>query len=31
VVNRALDRAAEPDLLVDLHWTLAQGLGLLDP
>jgi DNA-binding CsgD family transcriptional regulator/tetratricopeptide (TPR) repeat protein len=24
VANRALDRAAEPDLLVDLHWTLAQ-------
>ncbi|MGD0609325.1 MAG: AAA family ATPase, partial [Streptosporangiaceae bacterium] len=24
VVNRALDYAAEPDLLVDLHWTLAQ-------
>jgi DNA-binding CsgD family transcriptional regulator len=24
VVNRALDRATKPDLLVDLHWTLAQ-------
>ncbi len=24
VVNRALEQAAEPDLLVDLHWTLAQ-------
>jgi DNA-binding CsgD family transcriptional regulator len=24
VANRALDHAAEPDLLVDLHWTLAQ-------
>jgi DNA-binding CsgD family transcriptional regulator/tetratricopeptide (TPR) repeat protein len=24
VVNRALEHAAEPDLLVDLHWTLAQ-------
>jgi DNA-binding NarL/FixJ family response regulator len=23
-VNRALEHAAEPDLLVDLHWTLAQ-------
>jgi len=24
VANRALDHANEPDLLVDLHWTLAQ-------
>jgi DNA-binding CsgD family transcriptional regulator len=24
VANRALEYAAEPDLLVDLHWTLAQ-------
>jgi DNA-binding CsgD family transcriptional regulator len=24
VANHALERAAEPDLLVDLHWTLAQ-------
>jgi DNA-binding CsgD family transcriptional regulator/tetratricopeptide (TPR) repeat protein len=24
VANRALDYAAEPDVLVDLHWTLAQ-------
>ncbi|HEX3921383.1 MAG TPA: AAA family ATPase [Streptosporangiaceae bacterium] len=24
VVNQALTRAVEPDLLVDLHWTLAQ-------
>ena len=24
VVNRALEHATEPDLLVDLHWTLAQ-------
>ena len=24
VANRALEQAAEPDLLVDLHWTLAQ-------
>ena len=24
VTNRALEHAAEPDLLVDLHWTLAQ-------
>ena len=24
VVNRALEDATEPDLLVDLHWTLAQ-------
>ncbi len=24
VANRALDHATEPDLLVDLHWTLAQ-------
>jgi DNA-binding CsgD family transcriptional regulator len=24
VASRALDHAAEPDLLVDLHWTLAQ-------
>jgi DNA-binding CsgD family transcriptional regulator/tetratricopeptide (TPR) repeat protein len=24
VANRALERATEPDLLVDLHWTLAQ-------
>jgi DNA-binding CsgD family transcriptional regulator len=24
VANRALEPAAEPDLLVDLHWTLAQ-------
>jgi DNA-binding CsgD family transcriptional regulator len=24
VVNRALDHATKPDLLVDLHWTLAQ-------
>jgi len=31
VVNRALEHAAEPDLLVDLHWTLAQcrmGAGM---
>ena len=24
VASRALEHAAEPDLLVDLHWTLAQ-------
>jgi tetratricopeptide (TPR) repeat protein len=24
VANRALEHAADPDLLVDLHWTLAQ-------
>jgi DNA-binding CsgD family transcriptional regulator len=24
VVNRALEHATEPDLVVDLHWTLAQ-------
>ena len=24
VANRALEQATEPDLLVDLHWTLAQ-------
>src|SRR6202022_4455381 len=24
VAKRALEHAAEPDLLVDLHWTLAQ-------
>jgi DNA-binding CsgD family transcriptional regulator len=24
VVNRALEHAAEPDLVADLHWTLAQ-------
>jgi DNA-binding CsgD family transcriptional regulator/tetratricopeptide (TPR) repeat protein len=24
VANRTLEQAAEPDLLVDLHWTLAQ-------
>ena len=24
MVNRALEHATEPDLLVDLHWTLAQ-------
>jgi tetratricopeptide (TPR) repeat protein len=24
VANRALERATEPDVLVDLHWTLAQ-------
>ena len=24
VANRALEHATEPDLLVDLHWTLAQ-------
>ena len=24
VANRALEHAVEPDLLVDLHWTLAQ-------
>jgi DNA-binding CsgD family transcriptional regulator len=24
VANRALEHAAQPDLLVDLHWTLAQ-------
>jgi DNA-binding CsgD family transcriptional regulator len=28
VANRALEHAAEPDLLVDLHWTLAQCRGL---
>jgi DNA-binding CsgD family transcriptional regulator len=28
VANRALEHAAEPDLLVDLHWTLAQCLML---
>jgi DNA-binding CsgD family transcriptional regulator/tetratricopeptide (TPR) repeat protein len=27
VVNRALEDATEPDLLVDLHWTLAQCRG----
>jgi DNA-binding CsgD family transcriptional regulator/tetratricopeptide (TPR) repeat protein len=40
VANRALEHAADPDLLVDLHWTLAQcrilagesaeGLAMLD-
>ena len=24
MANRALEHATEPDLLVDLHWTLAQ-------
>jgi DNA-binding NarL/FixJ family response regulator len=28
VANRALEHAAEPDLLVDLHWTLTQCRGL---
>jgi DNA-binding CsgD family transcriptional regulator len=28
VANRALENATEPDLLVDLHWTLAQCRGL---
>jgi len=28
VATSALERAAEPDLLVDLHWTLAQCRGL---
>jgi DNA-binding CsgD family transcriptional regulator len=28
VANRALRQACEPDLLVDLHWTLAQCRGL---
>jgi DNA-binding CsgD family transcriptional regulator len=28
VANRTLERVAEPDLLVDLHWTLAQCRGL---
>jgi DNA-binding CsgD family transcriptional regulator/tetratricopeptide (TPR) repeat protein len=28
VANRTLEHAAEPDLLVDLHWTLAQCRGL---
>jgi DNA-binding CsgD family transcriptional regulator len=28
VANRALEHAAEPDLVVDLHWTLAQCLML---
>jgi DNA-binding CsgD family transcriptional regulator len=28
VVIRALDQTGEPDLLVDLHWTLAQCRGL---
>ncbi len=27
VANRALEQATEPDLLVDLHWTLAQCRG----
>jgi len=27
VVTRALDQTCEPDLLVDLHWTLAQCRG----
>jgi len=27
VVNGALEHAADPDLLVDLHWTLAQCRG----
>jgi DNA-binding CsgD family transcriptional regulator len=27
VVNRALEHAAEPDLVVDLHWTLVQCQG----
>jgi DNA-binding CsgD family transcriptional regulator len=29
VANRALEHAAEPDVLVDLHWTLAQ-CGMLE-
>jgi tetratricopeptide (TPR) repeat protein len=28
VAERALERATEPDLLVDLHWTLAQCRGM---
>lgn len=28
VVHRALEHAVKPDLLVDLHWTLAQCRGL---
>jgi DNA-binding CsgD family transcriptional regulator len=28
VANRALEHASEPDLVVDLHWTLAQCRGL---
>ena len=28
VANRALKQTCEPDLLVDLHWTLAQCRGL---
>jgi DNA-binding CsgD family transcriptional regulator len=28
VANRALEHAADPDLLVDLHWTLAQCRNL---
>jgi len=28
VANRALTQTCEPDLLVDLHWTLAQCRGL---
>jgi DNA-binding CsgD family transcriptional regulator len=28
VANRALEHAADPDLLVDLHWTLAQCRSL---
>ena len=28
VANRALKQTSEPDLLVDLHWTLAQCRGL---
>ncbi len=28
VANRALEHATEPDLVVDLHWTLAQCRGL---
>ncbi len=28
VANRALQQTCEPDLLVDLHWTLAQCRGL---
>jgi DNA-binding CsgD family transcriptional regulator/tetratricopeptide (TPR) repeat protein len=27
VVHRSLERATEPDVLVDLHWTLAQCRG----
>jgi len=29
VANRALEHATEPDLVVDLHWTLAQCRGLV--